>query len=188
MTVFCDIDGVLAEFCEPFSTLLHEAFGTPVVSTHEMTEWGLGRTKAQIEWGFERILEFPGFWENSPRLATPVQLRRIAAAHRELPIIFVTARADSAGDTVYHQTVRWLEQYGIMEPLVVVVARAGDKIKLIERFNPDFVIEDAPHTALAFAKRGVPVALMDWPYTASTRAPGIMRCGLTEALTIAGVP
>jgi uncharacterized HAD superfamily protein len=188
MTVFCDIDGVLADFCTPFSTLLHEEFGTPIVGHEEMTAWGMGRPAAQITWGFERIAELPNFWEDVPRLATAFQMQRIAAAHQDMPIIFVTARHTSAGDSTYHQTVRWLESYGVKEPLVIVTKTSGAKPLLIERFNPYFVIEDAPHTALAFAQLNVPVALMDWPYTASTHAPGIMRCGLTEALTLAGVP
>jgi hypothetical protein len=195
---FCDVDGVLAEFAFAFSRLLHLEFGTPITYTREVSDWAWdkqGITKEQFAWGFERIETIPDFWLQCPTLATPEQFKRIADAASRLPILFVTARAPSAGDSVYHQTVRWLEMQGIAEPLVIVSKRGGmgggtDKADLIEHFNPGLVIEDAPHTAVAFARRGVPVALMDWPYTSTddvwAHSGYIKLCNLDQALDMAG--
>lgn len=188
MSILCDIDGVLADFYAAFSALLSAEFGVPVYTTQTAPSWDLGYTDDQIKRGFEIISKTPNFWLTVPPLATPHQLRRLADAHHEVPVIFVTARTASAGRSVYHQTVRWLEDCGIKEPLVVTVKRAQDKLPLLERFNPYILIEDSPMVALEAARLGTTTALMDWKYTEHVVHSNITRCNLTEALTIAGIP
>ena len=63
-----------------------------------------------------------------------------------------------------------------------------DKAAIAHIWEPYFIIEDGPQNALDYAEAGFEVALLDWPYTENTKAPGIHRCSLTEALEMAGVP
>ncbi|KKK72955.1 hypothetical protein LCGC14_2898660, partial [marine sediment metagenome] len=63
-----------------------------------------------------------------------------------------------------------------------------DKASIAKIWSPYFIIEDGPQNALDYAAAGYEVALLDWPYTKDTKAPGIHRCGIMEALEMAGVP
>lgn len=196
--LFCDIDGVLAEFCEAFSKLIREEDpDMPLVTSPTAADWGTWgghMTKPRLNYGWKRAKATENWWETLDPLAPPEIFRRIAASHHDIPIIFVTSRVQTVGRSVYHQCVNWLEAQGIEEPLVVVAKgstnRTGvtNKAEVARIFEPYFIIEDCPQVALDYAAAGFEVALLDWPYTRDTVAPGIHRCTLTEALAMAGVP
>ena len=197
--LFFDIDGCLAEFCAPFSRLIQESDPTmPIITSDAQPDWGtwgglMTDARASIGWG--RVKSTENWWETLPTLAPPSVFQRIAAAHHDIPIIFVTSRIPTLGRSVYRQCINWLEAQGIEEPLVVVAHgskpdRTGttSKQRIANIFRPVFAIEDCPQVALDYAAVGVEVALLDWPYTEGTRAPGIHRMGIVEALAMAGVP
>jgi len=195
--IFVDIDGVLAEFSGAFSKLVAEKYDTPLIRTREVQDWWWSNVygKEHFDYGWRRVEKELNWWESLESLATAEQLRRVARAHRDLPIIFVTSRASGGvnSDSTYHQTIRWLERRGIEEPLLIHTKGDGkggktNKADLVDRFGAYFAIEDSPQNALDYAEKGIEVALLDWPYTATTLHPKITRCGLTEALTLAGVP
>lgn len=197
--IFQDIDGCLAEFCEPFSRLIREEDPTmPIIdSAHQpdWSTWGGLMTDKRANIGWEKVKATENWWETLPSLAPPSVFRRIAAAHHDIPILFVTSRIPTLGRSVYHQCINWLEAHGIMEPLVVVAhgskpdrTAMTSKQEIAQTFRPYFAIEDCPQVALDYAAVGVEVALLDWPYTEGTRAPGIHRMGIIEALAMAGVP
>jgi len=184
--VICDLDGVLANFTQAFSALVAEKFGTPILSTPDVLTWhwekqGFG--PEHFEYGWQRVEQIPNWWETLEPLATPEQFARINKAQRKLPIVFVTMRARSGGDSTFHQSIRWLEAQGVHEPLVI---RESNKVRLAAVLNPARVIEDHPETAWGFAEAGIPVALIDWPYTEEVRHPYVTRCNLDFALDLAG--
>ncbi len=197
--IFFDIDGCLAEFCEPFARLIQKEDPTmPLICSStqlDWSTWGGHMTTKRADIGWEAVKRTENFWETMPDLAPPSVFRRIAAAHHDIPIIFVTSRIPTAGRSVYHQCINWLEAHGIEEPLVIVAHGSKPdrmakttKQRIANIFRPVFAIEDCPQVALEYAAVGVEVALLDWPYTEGTRAPGIHRMGIVEALTMAGVP
>ena len=193
--IFLDIDGVLAEFCVAFSRLIQQ-FDPTMPSITSATQpdwstWGGEMTKERASFGWEILKKVENFWEGVPSLAPPSVFRRIAAAHKTIPILFVTSRIPTVGNSVQRQCVNWLEQKGIEDPLVIVASgghKKTNKADIARIWSPYFVIEDCPQNALDYAAAGFEVALLDWPYTADTKAPGIHRCSLTEALEMAGVP
>lgn len=197
--IFVDLDGVLAEFCEMFSRVIRRADPTmPAITTATQPDWGTwggALTKERLNLGWESVRATENFWETLRPLAPPSVFQRLAAAHKTIPILFVTARSPTAGNTVQAQCVNWLEGQGIEDPLVIVAGgdRQGRKGKtnkadIADIWVPYFIIEDGPQNALDYAASGYEVALLDWPYTENTKAPGIHRCSLTEALEMAGVP
>lgn len=197
--IFVDLDGVLAEFCEAFSHLIQQFDPTmPTVTSSTQQDWGTWggeMTTERAHRGWEALKKVENFWETLPSLAPPSVFRRLAAVHKTIPIIFVTSRIPTAGNTVQAQSVNWLERRGIGDPLVIVAggdrkSRTGktNKAAIADIWLPYFIIEDGPQNALDYAAAGYEVALLDWPYTESTKAPGIHRCSLNEALDMAGVP
>jgi len=197
--IFVDIDGVLAEFCEAFSRVIQTFDPTmPTITTATQQDWGTWggtMTDTRLNFGWEVLKQVENFWEKEGSLAPPSVFARLAAAHKEIPILFVTSRVPTAGNSVQRQCINWLEKRGILDPLVIVVGgdargRTGktDKASIAKIWSPYFIIEDGPQNALDYAAAGYEVALLDWPYTATTKAPGIHRCNLTEALEMAGVP
>ena len=152
-------------------------------------------TDERLNYGWETVKLTENFWEKAPSLAPPEVFARLAVAHKTIPILFVTSRIPTAGNSVQRQCINWLEERGILDPLVIVAGgdargRTGktDKAAIAKIWSPYFIIEDGPQNALDYAAAGFEVALLDWPYTATTKAPGIHRCNLTEALEMAGVP
>ncbi len=197
--IFMDLDGVLAEFCEAFSRVIQTFDPTmPLITTATQPDWGTWggeMTDERLNYGWETVKVTKNFWERAPSLASPEVFARIAAAHKEIPILFVTSRIPTAGNSVQRQSINWLEARGILDPLVIVAGgdargRSGktDKASIAKIWSPYFTIEDGPQNALDYAAAGFEVALLDWPYTKDTKAPGIHRCNLTEALEMAGVP
>lgn len=197
--IFHGLDGVLAEFCEPFSRLIREEDPTmPIITSATQPDWyswGGEMTNERMNIGWEKVKATENWWETLPPLAPPSVFQRIAAAHHDIPIIFVTSRIPTLGRSVYHQCINWLEAQGIEEPLVVVAkgsqpgkTKFTSKQRIANIFKPYFAIEDCPQVALDYAAVGVEVAMLDWPYTADTKAPGIHRMGIVEALAMAGVP
>ena len=197
--IFLDLDGVLAEFCLPFSNIIRQFDPTmPYSSTRTQKDWGTWggeMTNERLNYGWETVKLTENFWERSPSLAPPQVFARLAAVHKTIPILFVTSRVPTAGNTVQVQCINWLEERGILDPLVIVAGgdargRTGktDKASIARIWSPYFIIEDGPQNALDYAAAGFEVALLDWPYTKDTKAPGIHRCSLAEALEMAGVP
>lgn len=198
--LFVDIDGVLAEFCATFSRTIRDYDPTmPIIHTATQPDWGTWggvMTNERLNIGWERVKETTNFWENLPPLASPVAFRRIAAVHKNIPIIFVTSRIPTRGRTVQVQCINWLEAQGIRDPLVIVAGGQNlegrhaktTKAEIAKIWQPYYIIEDCPQNALDYAEAGFEVALLDWPYTADTRAPGIHRVPLAEAFALAGIP
>ena len=197
--IFHDLDGVLAEFCKPFARLIQKEDPTmPLIISsmqQDWSTWGGLMTDERLNIGWEAVKRTENWWETLPDLAPPSVFRRIAAAHHDIPIIFVTSRIPTLGRSVYQQCINWLEAHGIEEPLVIVAhgskpdrTAMTSKQRIANIFRPVFAIEDCPQVALDYAVVGVEVALLDWPYTEGTRAPGIHRMDIVEALAMAGVP
>lgn len=197
--LFIDLDGVLAEFCGPFSTIIREFDSSmPLIFTDNQPDWGTWggeMTDERLNYGWETVKKTKNFWETVPSLAPPSVFLRLAVSHKEIPILFVTSRIPTVGNSVQRQCINWLEKRGILDPLVIVAGgdvrgRTGktDKATIARIWSPYFIIEDSPQNALDYAAAGFEVALLDWPYTKDTKAPGIHRCNLTEALDMAGVP
>lgn len=186
--IFVDLDGVLCDFYKAFTAIIAQRHVVPVLSSRDVVVWSEGLSPAQIDYGWRTVEASPDFWENLEPLAPPSVFRRLAAAHKDVPILFVTSR-EVGGDGAWSQSIRWLEKMGIREPLVIRHVGRGRKGELVPIWSPiDMAIEDDPRQALAYARAGVEVALMDWPYTVGVTHPNIHRCNIIEALSLAGVP
>lgn len=194
--VFLDVDGVLADFVLHLTRCLAAA-GRPVPETSqaEVRDWWLRDIMSDEDRALgERLLaDAVNWWEGVPPLADGASLRRLAAGHKGVPVVFVTSRRPTRGDPVWRQTVRWLERLGIGEPPVLVatsrgLGRGSDKAALARRWGARAAVEDSPLEARRYAAAGVPVLLVARPYNEGLVGEGIRRLALADALDAIGLP
>ena len=171
--IMVDIDGVLADFVYGFTMLGSEMFGLPVKRNGEQEDWswsGSGWcTPAQENWIWEALKASPTFWRSLPTLPNvgKPDLSLVASEHLRYPLVFVTSRP---GLTAWRQTVDWLEERGIMEPLVVRTTRDLRKPTICRSLGLSAAIEDSPSQLEELYKAGIETVKVRWPYNREARA------------------
>lgn len=149
--IFCDIDGVVANFEEAALTTLEQRY--PNVKLPETGYW----RERYDHWGpyneaqiaqFWSITRLPSWWLRVlPILpAAPALGNWMRFSHGALfDIYFVTSRR---GPLVAHQTREWLDHFGLLgvNSSMIQVDRRESKSKLALELLPDYVIEDDART------------------------------------------
>lgn len=149
-----DIDGVLCDFNGVMQRIFRNSFGVEY-SLDQVTTWHYHECLPVTQKQFNSACALFGrqHCEFAPLLPGAAEGMRVLT--QDYRIWLITARHD---DTL-PQTRRWLEHNGIPHDALIFARGKGEFADVVS-----CMIEDSPRTALHFAKRDVPVVLMDAPY------------------------
>ena len=158
LSIVLDLDGVFANFNAAFALQLVESTGKHLVPAGYIPdEWHwpqvLGYTQREVDrtWG---DIDASGSWwltrvnpyEGTVRMLTRVQ--RLIGLQR-LQAVFVTARLSP---NAHYQTVRWLEQFGIEHPQVLVAVNAKHKAHAALVTRATLAVDDHTTNVIALAE------------------------------------
>jgi hypothetical protein len=183
-----DVDGVLADFVAGFSLLAHLKYNLPKKTNEEQESWDWVAsgycTREQESALWNDIRASRTFWATLPTLAsvTPRGLEMLQRYHATEPLIFVTSRC---GLTAWSQTITWLQDRGIHEPLVVIANKHHPKPEICKTFGLEAVIEDSPMVLEDFYRnhKGVELVKIATAYNRGAAAWRIVA-NIEEALDL----
>jgi hypothetical protein len=166
----CDLDGVVFNFAQGFSTLANSLYpDAPIITDNQCPSWdwkdwymGGGARAEEVVEGTWREIEHAGryFWSDLPVLF-PNDMNYLRDIYREWPTVFMTRRD---WNYAYDQSYLSLSTQGISEPLVIRVHSGEEKWEWAKKLGIHVVIEDSPKNALGLLENGISVVLMRWPY------------------------
>lgn len=186
--VVIDIDGVLAEWCEPFRKLMN-SYGASIFAfgPDEPAKWDWTKAAPEEEskaWAY--IQEHQSWWDRLPKHPDFDHEARqlIADLHVFHDVTFVTKRQNGR-----FWTKEWLKREVIAEPFLLM--SYGDKAHILLGMRPHVVIEDKLSTLVDYAKmegkrKSRKLILVDRPWNRADRPETITIAASTkEALKIA---
>jgi 5'(3')-deoxyribonucleotidase len=145
MRIGIDLDDVLADFISMFTAVANAKFGRPELGTKPVdwawSNFGLSKEEQEEVWG--AICSAPNFWErlaveNGASYSSMEKLR----SRKDVDLVFITARAVTAGNSVQEQSCRWLlNNFGVPFPTVIVDTNKGP---LAAALKLDYFIDDRP--------------------------------------------
>ena len=169
--VVIDLDGVLAEWNEPFRRLMNNhgasifAFGPNEPTQYMWTH--AHRPAERAAWA--HIADNPSWWSHLPVHADvdATAKRTLHALHTEHDVTFVTARANGR----YHTQV-WLVAHFVPDPHLLLTP--GEKALALCAIQPHVVIDDRETTLVEYAERegardGRLLILVDRPWNRAGR-------------------
>ena len=212
MRIGFDVDGVLADLSSAYREVEARLFGpeeieddvpeTPdekarlttsakatVVEKTKIAAAELRALERKRELVWRAIEATDNFWTTLKPLdrRAPARIQTLALRHR-WEIFFITQRPDTAGDSVQHQTQRWLAAHGFDLPSVIVARDSRGKVAAA--LHLDYLVDDTAKNcvdAIAESKtRPILVARhAARPIQANARALGIGVAGsIGEALDL----
>lgn len=155
MRIGIDLDDVLADFISEFAEIAHDIYGRPQPEVKpvdwEWSNFGLSKEEQGKVW--ERIVGTFNFWEKlsvEPG-AMRISMTRLTEDNHDL--VFITARAKTAGYTVQEQSARWLNRcFGLSYPTVIVDNNKGP---IAAALQLDYFVDDRPKNCIEI-KNAVP--------------------------------
>ena len=168
LNVGIDVDGILANFIKPATTIAHDMFDTPIIeNSYGVKDWNMGLEDWQIGLLLEEIFNIRDFWlsyiESIIDENTFKRLNRLANRHH---IYFVTDRTtnfNSISRTAQMQTVMWLRDNCIYNPSVIV---QRNKSWVVKALGLNIYIDDNPKN-IEMVDKNCPSVIkvtMDYPY------------------------
>lgn len=164
MRIGLDLDGVLVHSIPRWIAVLNREAGAgygpdDLPETHSSPERSYHSNQNEVE-----MLILPG-----PVAGGPEAVQSLLGGGHELVVI--TARHPRLRGL----TQAWLDYHGVpVHRLHFLEGASKAPTALAEGL--DFMVEDAPHNALALAQAGVPVLLFGTPYNRAVQHPLIRRC------------
>lgn len=192
MRVAFDLDGVLADVAGAYGAIarrLSPPSGGSVLGLSE-TDLPDGAASPAMERRIWReIRSTENFWTT----LDPLEPGLVAAVHDRAArdgwdAFFVTQRPATAGDSVQHQTQRWLAEYGF--PAATVIAHRASRGRLAASLELDFLVDDTVEHCVDVLDqcRAKPILIRRHPDAAietNARRLGIAICRTaTEALDL----
>lgn len=147
MKVVFDVDGVLTDFVAGFTNLLAacavELKAPPFVphTNAEQQSWDFDAQPDVLALAWQ-IVRDTYFWQKLKPLIGLREFYLINELRADYDVYFLTSRP---GKRAKQQTERWLKNYGVNNPTVIVVSSPTDKLDVLSGLDPvDFLIEDHP--------------------------------------------
>ena len=139
-TIVLDVDGVLANFTKPFSTIGNRFFGTAIIEEGEQRSWGfrdeLSVAQQNVMW--EWLKNYSEWWNSLPPLINHEAFARINRLTMRNEVYFLTNRFSYCRPPG-EQTMSWLIRYGIDNPRVIISGKKGEVCRAVKA---DFSLED----------------------------------------------
>lgn len=162
-----DLDGVCADFCNPFKAVLNRCHGSyldvavpPPMWFWDKHYWGEETTK--MAWDQVLRVDPEGFWGNLPIQDHAGMVRLIWAMDAEkVNPYFVTTRPFKHAEKI---SKRWLEKAGVADPQVI---QSKKKAAIARGIGCEFAIEDnADNARFILREMGTAcrVYLVKYPY------------------------
>jgi len=195
--IFFDIDGVIADFSLEFTRAAASyKKGSKVVTTADVQDWwyaDLGLTKEDALHVMRILSGTHNLWRRLAPLPDLYGVHRIAQRY---PVVFFTSRFPTTGQSVWQQTVEWLQAQGFFEPVVLVAQNSvlphpdsrPTKVDLVKAWNPRLVVEDNPHELellMGMEDRKSTIWAYDRAY--NKKAPSDLRGDITALLIYLGL-
>ncbi len=173
-----DIDGVFANFNKGWANLARELHGVeyPAMDDTYPDKWHYWPdrlNKEQTQTVLDKI-EKGGFWSLLEPYPDAKKFMELAVLHSPIGIhtYFITQRN---GRWVKWETELWLHALGVLNPTVLLVDKAEDKIPMLDALGIDAFMEDNLETAkLARASKAY-VYLLDRPWNRAENPDGVIR-------------
>jgi hypothetical protein len=168
-TYVWDLDGVLAEWVLPYTTLIEEHYGLPRFSTGSQFSWyqsQKGLSEAEVDHIWHDHIHPPArkFWLNCPLLISTAEKHDIWALARKpgVEFVYVTNRTGDSADVGLQSTL-WLLKHELPVGPVYV---SRDKLETVRTFdNVQGIIDDSPKNINRYILGGMKqVWVRDWPF------------------------
>ena len=182
-TLFCDMDGVLADFNKAYSKIFNQLIGGPIITKKEEAlswDWGTwypGATPKVIKEAWKILRETKDFWQSLDILDRQGLSDLRLLTYFNYDIYFVTSRLDTIGKSAMRQTQEWLEEWGFHGPNVIVT---WQKNALAALMRANVIIDDKPEffmpSNLDLNLEWEHIALIDYPHNRDMfMAPNVIR-------------
>lgn len=202
----CDLDGTLADMEEALLREATQLFGPDVVlrtpgsphleapdlgdqpsegaPTSEAPPRKKGLSPRQTRQLWAHVATIENFWTTLKEIeagsvARLSELRR----DRNLEVIFLTQRPETAGESTQLQTQRWLAARGFELPSVCVLR--GSRGKAAATLRIDVLFDDRPENCLDVISDSKTRPILVWRDPADTVPPGASRLGIETVFSIA---
>lgn len=144
------------------------AVGAPIVSTKDVQSWKWtdwywpeGYTKKLEAATWRALRRDPHFWRQLSALFPHDIFPLRQASMGSIPLVFMTRRE---GVAPWRQTVGWLHDHGVAEPLVRRLSYGEEKDVVCQSMGIQVAIEDSPRTIERMLERDIRVVMPRWPY------------------------
>lgn len=176
MNIGIDFDDVITEFTDPLMNFYHKKYGKKVLKD-EIKQWDWG-----IYWGISkeqadiRVNEFHEIHDEkivNPLKDAIISLKKLMKNNK---LFIITGRPVKFKS----KAEEWLKHH-IKEELKVISAgewhkgQASTKADICKDLEIPILLEDAPHTAIDCAKKGIKVILFNKPWNQSVVHDNIVR-------------
>lgn len=182
-TISVDIDGVLAQFARAFVGVVKSLYPEKNLSSDfEPNDWFYAEilNEAECKEALHAVFNVPYLWSGlEPYQDNLTALQRFVGSNElssAFNLYYVTARAETPGDSAVELTSRWLHRHFIKpyNAQVVVVKDPKDKIAVMRGLKIEASIDDYLPTVVACQELpGHRAYLLDRPWNRSNRPAGL---------------
>jgi len=148
LNILVDLDGVVANFSKRFTEMCNAKYGDrcPIIETSkDIPFWHWEKsypiTVEEIAAVWADIRKTKNFWNTLEVLNEEdwTYFVNNMCCRTNVNVYFITAREETAGDSVANQSAKWLNNIGWMNPFVIQSRQKG---KLSELLDIKYVIDD----------------------------------------------
>jgi len=160
-----DIDGVIANFSESFTSFIENKTGKPLVTDRKYFHYYMnveGLTATEEERLMDEFIRDGGFCRPKiyPGAKDSIDVLKSVGFH----IVFLTARPYNKYRRIFRDTTWWMEKHKVNYDAILWDKDKADAIKALHPAFVLFHVEDRDKHAVEVANSGVDVLLFDKPY------------------------
>lgn len=144
MLVGLDVDGVVADFLNPFLRFVEKKTGGGPIAAESITDLNFKGhpvlTEAIVEECMVAISHDPDFWNRLSSLLAPSEWQTLDGLSRRDRLVFITHRYERETYDIRQVTADWLRKHGVGKP--VVHCTQDYKSKLVESLGVKLFVDD----------------------------------------------